>query len=611
MYIVALLLLIISGILGAILWLTMQRSEKAKAESTLRIRELTEKNRELSRYEGILEVDREVEDRRRDITQAQENASTEIQRLREEAELDVQQRRREAADLVRETKELQANTLRSASQQASRIVAEANVRANEVAGDAMIALREAKQLEATAKAMKNIIKGYGDEYLVPNRSLIDDLAEDFSHKEAGLELKTAREHSRQMVKSGLAAACDYAEALRKETAVHFILDAFNGKVDTILSRAKHDNFGKLDQEVRDAFSLVNHNGEAFRNARIQPQYLEARRSELRWTVAANELRNQEQEEQRQIKEQMREEERARKEYEKAIKEAEKEEKLLQQAMEQAKQDIQSASEEQRAEYQRRLEELEQKLKAAEEKNQRAISMAQQTKQGHVYIISNVGSFGDDVFKIGLTRRLEPSDRVRELGDASVPFEFDIHAMMFSEDAPALESRLHNLFRDNQVNLVNPRKEFFRTRITDIKNVVDEMGISVKWTMVAEAVEYRETLAVQKSQGRESVVREVGSPVAQVSEQPMPASRATTPTEVPAARPTEPVPAGAHTMPINQRAQEHDGRVEKASPQQPAPDHANEKTVPCPSCKGPLVISTLQAGNNTCPHCKKSFNVRRK
>ena len=474
MAIIALLLLITSAILGLIFWITRQRSEQALAENAQRIRELTDKNRELSRYEGILEVDREMEGRRRDIAQAQQRAEADIQRLRQETELEVQQKKKEISDLGRETKELQAQTLNSASEEAARIVAEANKRADELAGDAMTAIRDSKQLEATAKAMKNIIKGYGDEYLVPNRSLVDDLAEEYSHKEAGVELKTARERSRQMVKSGLAATCDYAEQRRKETAIHFVLDAFNGKVDTILSRAKHDNVGRLDQEVRDAFSLVNHNGEAFRNARIQSQYMEARRSELRWAVAVNELRIQEREEQRRIKEQMREEERARREYEKAIKEAAKEERLLQQAMEKARQELQSASEEQRAEYQRRLEELEQKLQEAEEKNRRAMSMAQQTKRGHVYIISNVGSFGDDVFKIGLTRRLEPTDRVRELGDASVPFEFDIHAMIFSEDAPKLESELHNVFRDNQVNLVNPRKEFFRTRLTDIKS------LSTKW-----------------------------------------------------------------------------------------------------------------------------------
>jgi len=119
---------------------------------------------------------------------------------------------------------------------AAQIVEEANRKADQVAGNAMIALRDSNQIEATAKAMKNIIEGYGDEYLVPGHSLLDDLAEEYSHKEAGIELKAARERVRKMVSSEQAAACDYAEKGRKKTAVDFVLDAFDGKVDVILSK---------------------------------------------------------------------------------------------------------------------------------------------------------------------------------------------------------------------------------------------------------------------------------------------------------------------------------------------------------------------------------------
>jgi hypothetical protein len=125
-------------------------------------------------------------------------------------------------------------------------------------------------------------------------------------------------------------------------------------------------------------------------------------------------------------------------------------------------------------------------------------MAEQTKRGHVYIISNVGSFGEHVYKIGLTRRLEPQDRIRELGDSSVPFEFDVHALIFSEDAPALESRLHKHFVMTQVNKVNYRKEFFRTDIQHVRQEVEQLGLTAKWTMTAEARQYRETLAVEKA-----------------------------------------------------------------------------------------------------------------
>ncbi|EIN4959750.1 GIY-YIG nuclease family protein, partial [Escherichia coli] len=145
----------------------------------------------------------------------------------------------------------------------------------------------------------------------------------------------------------------------------------------------------------------------------------------------------------------------------------------------------------------KIAELQLKYEEAEAKNQRAISMAQQTRSGHVYIISNIGSFGEDVYKIGMTRRLEPLDRVRELGDASVPFSFDVHAMIYSDDAPSLENHLHKVFNEKQVNKINSRKEFFNVNLKEIKSVIEDMNINAHWTMFAEAKEYRESLAIEQ------------------------------------------------------------------------------------------------------------------
>ncbi|MDP8184421.1 DUF4041 domain-containing protein [Phocoenobacter skyensis] len=201
------------------------------------------------------------------------------------------------------------------------------------------------------------------------------------------------------------------------------------------------------------------------------------------------------EEQREIRAQMREEAAAQREIERAIKQAEKEESLIQAALVKAREEMLNATEEQKQKYEEKLKLLENQLAEAEEKGKRALSMAQQTKQGHVYIISNIGSFGEDIFKIGMTRRLEPLDRVKELGDASVPFPFDVHAMIFSDDAPALEKELHNKFELASVNKVNARKEFFELSIKDIKKYLENKGIKTKWTMLAEATEYRQSLAI--------------------------------------------------------------------------------------------------------------------
>jgi hypothetical protein len=388
--------------------------------------------------------------------------------------------------------------LNASAIKASKIIDEANKKAEEIAGSAYDAMKNAELYEQTVKAMKNIIEGYGDQYLIPGYSLLDDLAKDFGHTEAGKELKSARERTKAMIRTGTAATCDYVEKNRRDTAVNFVVDAFNGKVDSILSRVRNDNAGKLEQEIKNAFTLVNFNGKAFRSARILEEFLTARLDELKWAAIAQQLRIEEREEQRRIKEQIREEEKARKEFEKAIRDAEKEEDIIRKAMEKAQQEIGKAREEEKEKYEKQLEELTQKLKEAEERSQRALSMAQQTKRGHVYIISNIGSFGEHVYKIGLTRRLEPLDRIRELGDSSVPFEFDVHALIFSENAPFLESQLHKHFVMTQMNKVNYRKEFFKVDISHIRQEIEQLGITAKWTMTAEAREYHETMAIEKS-----------------------------------------------------------------------------------------------------------------
>ena len=122
-----------------------------------------------------------------------------------------------------------------------------------------------------------------------------------------------------------------------------------------------------------------------------------------------------------------------------------------------------------------------------------------TKSGHIYVISNIGSFGDEVFKIGMTRRLEPLDRVKELGDASVPFSFDVHAMIFSENAPELENHLHSIFNNKRVNLINNRKEFFRIPLKEIEEVVKSKHGDIEFTKIVEAKEYRETIALAEQE----------------------------------------------------------------------------------------------------------------
>ena len=458
---------------------------------------LKDKNTELQKYQNIIDVKVECE-------YLLQKAQRQSLKLTEKAELELagaKEQSKESRRISREYTEKKQREIEllyeNAVKEAKRIIQKAETNAENIAGDAYRSIREAGEMAERIKAMQNVIKGYGNEYLVPSYTLLDKLAEDFSHKDAGENLKKLRQNNKMMIISRQAGICEYMDDERRITAVDFVIDAYNGKIDSILSTVKKDNFGILKQKMEDAFQLVNFNGKAFRNARISDVYHQARLEELKWAVIAQELKAQEQEEQRQIREQIREEEKARKEFEKAMKEAEKEEQTLKRLIEKAESQVARANEEQKLLFQQKLEELQNKLEQTEEKNQRAVSMAQQTKTGNVYVISNIGSFGENVYKIGMTRRLDPLDRVRELGDASVPFEFDVHAMIYSEDAPALERQIHKQFLKKQVNKCNPRKEFFKLGLNDVKAYLDSMDISCKWTMVAEARQYNETLKLEE------------------------------------------------------------------------------------------------------------------
>jgi hypothetical protein len=431
------------------------------------------------------------------------NLRKEAQSLLEQAKNSAAQQRSEAIQKVKALRDQADALLNQATKDAGRMMVEAEKHAEQIGGDAYRALREKEMLEKASEAMRNIVEGYGDRYLVPTHSLLDDLAADFGYAAAGQSLKSARDLSRRMVEQNEAAVCDYVESSRRTTAIQFVIHAFNGRVDAVLSRVKQDNHGTLQQEIRDAFSLVNKDGQAFRNARILPAYLDARLAELKWGIVVQELARQRLEEQRALREEMREEEKRRREIEQHMRDAVKEEEMLKSAMAKAQQNVQQANEEQKAKYEQEIEELAEKLKEAEEKNQRAVSMAQQTKHGHVYIISNIGSFGDNVYKIGQTRRLVPQDRIDELSSASVPFEFNIHGMIECEDAPSFEDALHKTFASTRINKMNQRKEFFRVGIKEIRQEIEKLQrhkkVTLKlWTEEARAQEWEETRKIDST-----------------------------------------------------------------------------------------------------------------
>lgn len=273
-----------------------------------------------------------------------------------------------------------------------------------------------------------------------------------------------------------------------------MLRAFNGECDVMIAKVKWNNINQMKERINKIFNAINKLGEGFR-VYINVDYLTLKERELILEYEFQAKRQKEKEEMRAIQDELREEEKARRDFERAQREAEREEARYQKILEKVRKEYEQSHGGESEKLKSQIALLEQELKEVQEKKERALSMAQQTKRGHVYIISNVGAFGENVFKIGMTRRLEPVDRVRELGDASVPFHFDVHAMIYSDEARTLESELHKAFADKKINMLNNRKEFFRVSLGEVEETVKGLGFEAEFSRLPEAKEYHETLAI--------------------------------------------------------------------------------------------------------------------
>jgi hypothetical protein len=318
-----------------------------------------------------------------------------------------------------------------------------------------------------------------------------------SYKEALLD---AREVQKRMIKNEdamhiitpmtLDGSASKGLAMQKRL-FKMAIRAFNNECDAAIANARWNNMDTLEKRINKSFEMLNKYNSSTSVA-ITSAYLYLKIKELRIVNEYKVKLQEEKEEQAAIRQIMREEAALQKEIDQAAKEEDKYQKLLAKAQKEAEKAVGSKLDE----VNEKIEGLEKDLEDAHSKNERAKSMAEQTKRGHVYVISNIGSFGEDVFKIGMTRRLEPLDRVKELGDASVPFIFDVHAMIYSDNAPALESMLHKEFSTNRVNLVNNRKEFFNLSLDDIKNKVSELSVEAEFILTASAEHYHESKAIR-------------------------------------------------------------------------------------------------------------------
>lgn len=275
------------------------------------------------------------------------------------------------------------------------------------------------------------------------------------------------------------------------------LRAFNSDCEDVISKVKYNNFDMSLKKIRQSANSIGKLGKSM-SLQITQKYIDWKEEELTLAFEYQQKKQEEKEAQKAARAEMREAARLQKEIEAQRKKIEKEQTHYQTAYEKLLKQLEEDPDNsdllaKKSELENQLNDIDRAIKDIDyrEANQRA---------GYVYIISNIGAFGENVYKIGMTRRLDPQDRVDELGDASVPFNFDVHAMIFSDDAPALEAALHKAFEDRKLNMVNTRREFFNVTLDEIKEVVKEnFDKTVEFVDVPDAEQFRVSQKMKRRQ----------------------------------------------------------------------------------------------------------------
>lgn len=273
--------------------------------------------------------------------------------------------------------------------------------------------------------------------------------------------------------------------------------SFNNECDYCVDNVKFNNIESCEKRIEKSFDALNKLGKIMQ-VYISDAYKKSKFDELYLAHEYQLKKQEEKEEQKRIREELREQQKLEQEIKIAMDKILKERKHFNLAIKDLKEKLASTNNEK--EKSLIIEKLNQaNAQLAElDKEEKVIDYRENNaKAGYVYVISNIGAFGENVYKIGMTRRLEPMDRVDELGDASVPFSFDVHAMIFSDNAPVLESKIHEHFNSNRINKLNNRKEFFRADINDIEKIIkDNYDKIVDVVKEAPAEQYRESLLMK-------------------------------------------------------------------------------------------------------------------
>ena len=327
---------------------------------------------------------------------------------------------------------------------------------------------------------------------------------DFCNSEEYKEkLQNIRDQQKQLIKNGYAVSGDKTWTVNGSQSQgnkmvadmqKLLLRAFNSECDEVISKVKYNNIEASEKKIRTSCDAISKLGKMMHIVITAP-YFDLKIQELYLAFEYQQKKQEEKEALKEARAEMREAAKLQKEIEEQRKKIEKEQTHYQAAYQNVLKQLEESPDntdllDKKAEIEKNLTEIEKAIKDVDyrEANQRA---------GYVYVISNIGAFGENVYKIGMTRRLDPQDRIDELGDASVPFNFDVHAMIFSDDAPALESALHRAFESKKVNMINHRREFFNVTLDEIKEVVyKNYDKTVEFIDYPDAQQYRESQKIR-------------------------------------------------------------------------------------------------------------------
>ena len=358
---------------------------------------------------------------------------------------------------------------------------------------------EINELNSNIKDLKKDIITFSDEILVQDFGLYEPRYSFINADAYKAELTNIRNKQKAMIKDGSAVSGSIDWQVNGSSAQgrkmikdmqKLLLRAFNSECDEIINKVKYNNYDTSVKKMERSFNAIAKLGITM-SISITSNYYDLKIQELQLALEYQIQKQREKEEKAELRAQQREEARLQKELKEQRKNIDKERKHYEQALSNINKQISSSSDENIEELNKKKEEIIQSLSDIDTKIKDIDYREANQKAGYVYIISNIGSFGEGIYKIGMTRRLNPQERVDELGDASVPFKFDVHAMIFSEDAPALEAKLHRAFEDRKLNLVNQRREFFKVSLEEIKEVVkNNFDKTVEFIEVPDADQYR-------------------------------------------------------------------------------------------------------------------------